>query len=129
MRERYQWGAASGREQDASLVKMDFNRAKAIGNIRFGNSFIFYQSLMKWLYVDYKDIVWAYRRTEDVQGKLCCSTAGFEVHSLMIVTKDKKRIGMPLTDKEHAMEGLEIIRKHNSFADIGFSKEKEVKYL
>lgn len=129
MRGRYQLEAASGKAQDAILVKTDFERSKAVENVRFGNLFVFYQSLMKWIYVDYKDIVWVYRNLEDVQSRLGIGEAGNEIHSLMIVTKDKKRIGMLLADKEQAVEGLELIRRHNPFVDIGFSKEKEKKYL
>lgn len=137
MKGRNKFAAASGRGQDESLVRMDFNVSKPIGNcknVRNGRYFIFYQDVMardsmQWLYVDYKDIVWAYRRFEDVQGRLCRVQEGLEVHSLMLVTKDRKRIGILIEGRENALEGLNIIRRHNTLADIGFTKEKEEKYL
>lgn len=137
MKGRNRFAAASGRGQDESLVRMDFNLSKPIGNcknVRYSRYFIFYQDVMakdsmQWLYVDYKDIVWAYRRFEDVQGRLCRVQEGLEVHSLMIVTKDKKRIGILIEGRENALEGLNVIRQHNKLADIGFTKEKEEKYL
>ena len=129
MKGRYRFVTASGYERDVGIVRKDFQMAKVVGNVRYGKSFIFYRSVMKWIYVDYEDIVWVYRRPEDVQMKFGNETEEPEVHSLMIVTKDKKRIGMPVGDSDAAVEGLKIIRKHNTFADVGFTKEKEERYL
>lgn len=125
----YRFTAASGGERDENEVRMDFNVARVVGNIRYGRHYMFYQNMLKWLYVDYTEIIWAYRRLEDVKSKFCCGTAGFEVHSLMLVTKDGKRLGIPVGTKEYAVEGLGIIGQRNPFIDIGFSKEKEEKYL
>lgn len=52
-----------------------------------------------------------------------------EMHFLMLVTKGKKRIGVPIGEEENALAGLAIIQEHNRYIDIGFSKEKEEKYL
>lgn len=129
MKGRYKFAAVFGHEHDGSLLRTDFNTAKIIGNVRYGKHYIFYQAIRKWMYIDYNDIVWAYRRLEDVQGKLCCGTAGFEIHSLMLVTRDKKRVGIPLGEKENAVAGLDMIKEHNAFVDIGYSKDKEERYL
>lgn len=125
----YRFTAASGGERDENEVRLDFNTAKVVGNVRYGQHFLFYQNMLKWLYVDYTDIVWVYRRLEDVKSRLCCGTAGFEVHSLMLVTKEKKRLGIPVGGREYAVEGLNIIGLRNPFADVGYTKEKEEKYL
>lgn len=125
----YRFTAASGASRDENEVRFDFNTAKVIGNVRYGQHFIFFQNMLKWLYVDYIDIVWAYRRLEDVQSKLCCGTAGFEIHSLMLVTKNKDRLGVPVGSRENAVEGLNMIGMHNPFVDVGYAKEKEEKYL
>lgn len=137
MKGRNKFAAASGRGQDESLVRLDFNLSKPIGNmknVRNGGHFIFYQDAsvadgMQWRYVYYKDIVWAYRHLEDVQGRLCKVQEGLEVHILMLVTRDRKRIGIPMGDRENVLEGLNIIRQHNTLTDIGYTREKEVKYL
>lgn len=137
MKGRNKFAAASGRGQDENLVRMDFNLSKPVGNIknvRSGRDFIFFQNtlyhqVLNWFYIDYKDIVWAYRRLENVQGRLCLVQDGTEIHSLMLVTKDRKRVGITVGDRENALEGLNIIRQYNTLADIGFTKEKEEKYL
>lgn len=126
---RVKFTVASGHEYDESMVRMDYNTAKVTGNVRYGRYFIFYQGVADWIYVYYKDIVWAYHRPEDVQGRLSRKTSGIETHSLMVVTKDRKRIGIPAGSKDDVIAGLNIIQKKNTFADIGFSREKEGKYL
>lgn len=126
----YEFVAASGRAQDENMVRRDFHAAKPVGSVRYGQYFIFQQGgISRWLYIDYNDIVWAYRRLEDVQSRLGTKTTGLEIHSLMIVTKDKKRIGVSIGNKENVVKGLNIIQERTPFADIGFAKEKEEKYL
>ncbi len=125
----YEFAPASGRSHDESMVRRDFSTAKPVGRIRFGRYYMFQEGVGKWLYTDYNDIVWAYRRLEDVQSRLGHKTAGLGIHTLMIVTKDRKRIGIPVGNEENIVEGLSLIRQHNAFVDIGFAREKEVKYL
>lgn len=129
MKGRYKFTPLSGYHQDERLVRMDFNMAKAVGNVRYGREFVFYQDMLQYIYVAYKEIVWAYRRMEDVQSRLCRAVTGSEINSLMLVTRDGKRLGMLVGDKENAVQGLDIIKQHNSLVDVGFSREKEERYL
>lgn len=129
MKGRAKFISASGKERDESMVRMDYNKAKIIGKVRYGRYFIFYPGVAQWLYIDYQDIVWAYRRLEDVQNKFSQGEGNFEVHSIMLVTKERNRVGVPVGEKENAVKGLDIIEQKNSFIDIGYSREKEEKYL
>lgn len=120
---------ASGGERDANEVRLDFGRAKVVGNVRYGQSFMFYQNMLKWRYVDYTDIVWVYRSLEDVRSRFYGAAPDVEVHSLMVVTKEKKRLGIPVGRRDYAVEGLNIIGLRNPLADVGYTREKEEKYL
>ncbi len=117
-----------GVEREERAVRRDFILARKVGEVRYGKYFLFYRGMDKWMYIGYEDIAWAYRRLEGIRGKRGKDT-GDGVHFLMLVTKDKKRIGMPVGDEENALAGLEVIQEHNKFIDIGFSKEKEERYL
>lgn len=129
MKERAKFAVVSGPEYDERMVRMDYNTAKTEGNVRYGRYFIFYEGVYQWLYVYYKDIVWAYHRLEDAGGRLSRELAGNGTHSMMLVTKERKRIGIPVGSDEDAVKGLNIIQRHNRFVDIGFTREKEGKYL
>ncbi|NLL77730.1 MAG: hypothetical protein GX235_10885 [Clostridiales bacterium] len=128
MKERAKFAVVSGAEYNESMVRVDYNTAKATGNVRYGKYFIFFQGIKEWIYVYYKDIIWAYHKLGDASRVLRRGMEG-EIHSIMLVTKDKKRIGIPVGSIEDVVEGLNIIQKNNAFVDIGFSKEKEGKYL
>lgn len=125
----YEFASASGKSHDESMVRRDFYGAKAVGGVRYGRYYMFQQGVTKWLYIDYNDIVWVYRHLEDVHSRLGRQTAGMEIHTLMVVTKDRKRIGIPMGSEENVVKGLNLIRGHNAFVDIGFAREKEGKYL
>ena len=105
-----------GLRQEVRAVSRDFILARKVGDIRYGK------------YIGYEDIIWAYRHLEQIRGKRGKGT-GMEMHFLMLVTKGKKRIGVPIGEEENALAGLAIIQEHNRYIDIGFSKEKEEKYL
>ena len=129
MKGRTKLEAASGKEYNESMVRMDYNTAQIVGNVRYGRYFIFYQGVSEWLYVYYQDIVWVYHKMEDAPGRLRRERVGEETHRIMLVTKDKKRIGIAVGSDEDVVEGIGVIQKNNAFVDIGFSKEKEGEYL
>ncbi len=117
-----------GVEREERAVRRDFMMAKKVGEVRYGKYFLFYRGMDKWMYIGYDDIVWAYRRLEGIKGKQR-KDSGDGVHFLMLVTKEKKRIGVPVGEEGNALAGLEIIREHNKYIDIGFSRDKEERYL
>ncbi|MCI6552553.1 MAG: hypothetical protein MR430_03275 [Lachnospiraceae bacterium] len=130
MKGYYQFEAAAGDRQDEHLVRVDFNMAQAVEKVRYGKSYMFYEAgFRKWMYVYYQDIVWAYRRQGDIYGKLGCVGGNPEINNLMIVSRDKKRIGIPVERMENVLKGLDIIHERNAFVDIGYTREKEEQYL
>lgn len=129
MKGKTKFVSASGKERDERVVRLDYNTARAVGKVRYGRYFVFCPGMEKCLYVDYQDIVWAYRRLEDIPGGKNGKGTGPEVHSIMLVTKDRKRIGIPVGEKENAVKGLNVIGEKNSFVDFGYAREKENKYL
>lgn len=110
-----------GLQRAKRAVGRDFILARKAGDVRYGKYFLFYPEMTKWMYIGYDEIVWAYRRLEEVRG--------VEMHFLMLVTKEKKRFGVPVGEKENALTGLKMIQEHNGYIDIGYAKEKEGQYL
>lgn len=124
----YEFEHALGWQQEMRAVRRDFTLARKVGNVRYGRYFVFYPGMGKWMYIGYEDIVWAYRRLEQIKGRKGLETKG-EMHFLMLVTKEKKRIGVPVGEEENALTGLAVIQERNKSVDIGFAKEKEEIYL
>lgn len=141
MKGRMKLISSTGKERDEYMVRMDFNTAKRFQKVRYGKYFVFYESFEEWRYLDYNEIVWMYRRLEDSAEKLPRRRKSYEealrqdeegsnpVHSLMLVTGDGIRVGIPVDDEENAIAGLHMIGSHNKFIDIGYTKEKEEHYI
>lgn len=121
--------SATGKERDTNLIRINFNMAKEIGRVRFGKDFIFYRSMDRWLYVEYNEMVWVYRRQEDVEGKLGTGGTKSGLHTIMVVTKEGKRFGIAVEGEENAVSGLKFLEEKNRFIDVGYTKEKESRYM
>ena len=59
-----------------------------------------YKKGFKWYTLPYTDIVQAYLRVEEVNGKLCCGVASFDMFFLMMKTKEEELIKVEATSKE-----------------------------
>ncbi len=79
------------------------------------------------MYIAYEDIVWAYRWLEEIKGRQ--ARGGVQIHFLMLVTKDKRKLGVPVGEEENAVTGLSMLKEHSAYIDIGYAKDKEEIYL
>ena len=116
-----------GRQREERAIRRDFNMAKKVGNIRYGKYYLYYPGIRKWMYIAYEDIVWAYRWLEEIKGRQ--ARGGVQIHFLMLVTKDKRKLGVPVGEEENAVTGLSMLKEHSAYIDIGYAKEKEEIYL
>lgn len=113
---------------DENRLQMDWETAEKIGSFRAGENWLFKKGAFGISYVDFKDIVWAYRRIETVNGKLCCGRAVFDIHHVKVVMKNRKELDIRFEEKQDAMQLLELIESRNPKAEIGYSEEKKVKF-
>lgn len=95
-----------------------FNDSK----IRFADQEIEYKKGFKWLALPYSDIVQAYMRIEEVNGRLCCGTANFDMHFLMLKTQSGELIKIEVSSRELARQMLEELHTINERIEIGYKK-------
>ena len=81
-----------------------------------------YKKGFKWYKLPYSDIKQAYLRVEEVNGKLCCGVANFDMFFLVIKTKEEKQIKLEASSKEIVKEMLEFLQEKNPEIEIGFKK-------
>ncbi|MBS7303722.1 MAG: hypothetical protein KIG50_06270 [Lachnospiraceae bacterium] len=81
-----------------------------------------YKKGLKWYKLPYSDIKQAYLRVEEVNGKLCCGVANFDMFFLVIKTKEEKQIKLEASSKEIVKEMLEFLQEKNPEIEIGFKK-------
>ena len=84
-----------------------------------------YKKGFKWLSLPCTEIIQAYMRIEEVNGKVCCGTANFDMHFLMLKTHSEELIKIPTSSRiltERMLESLRIISPH---IEIGYKKDAD----
>lgn len=94
-------------------------------NVELGETGISFKKWMKWVDIPYSDIVQAYRQVEEAKASVCCGRAHFEIHRVILVTRDEKRTPIELPDRETGVEILDTLKKRNPQIVIGIGKTKE----
>lgn len=94
-------------------------------NVELRETAIAYKKWMKWLEIPYGDMVHAYRQVEEAKASLCCGQARFEMHRIIIVTRDGKKTAIELPDRETGVEILRVLEEKNPDMEIGIHKTKE----
>ncbi len=90
--------------------------------IRFTGRSVEYKKGFKWLPVPYDEIIHAYMRIEEVNSKMCCGTANFNMHFLMLKTRSGELLKIPTTSRAITEQMLEHLRGVNSNIEIGYKK-------
>lgn len=96
--------------------------------IRLEEQFISYKKGLKWHTLPYEDISNAYLRIEEVNGRICCGVASFDMHFLMLKTSSGELIKVECSSKEIVKQLLdELSQKNNETINIviGYKKENQ----
>lgn len=91
------------------------------GKIRVEENQLKFMRMMKSCIVPCEDIRWAYRRREDVNGKLCCGVATFTTNFVIVLTRMGKRYQFEMTEDE-AKVCLKYLKECNPDLIVGFPK-------
>ena len=103
-------------------LTLEYNSARSIGKLRFGDTRVFFPKFSGVSYLPYAQIAHAWLRVEEVNAKLCCGRANFDQHFLMVKDTDGSVRRAELKDRKQADEALAFIAAHNPSAEIGFYK-------
>lgn len=90
--------------------------------IKLNDQELIYKKGFKWQSLFYSEIVQAYLRIEEVNGRLCCGVASFDMYFLMIRTSSDELIKIEASSKEIVKEMLEELKQKNSTIEIGYKK-------
>lgn len=91
------------------------------GKIELTGESIRYKKLTKPCEIPVFDILWAYQRIEEVSAKMCCSRASFDIHSVIVVTQDKKTFKFEMEERE-AKDFLRELKACNPDISVGCPK-------
>ena len=93
--------------------------------IKLDQQILKYKKGLKWYPLPYQEITNAYLRIEEVNGRLCCGVASFDMHFLMLKTKSGELIKLECSSKEIVKSLLEELKQKNKEIVIGYTKDKE----
>lgn len=94
-------------------------------NVELRETAIAYKKWRKWVEIPYSEIVHAYRQVEEAKAGLCCGRAVFELHRVILVTKDGKNTAVELPDRDTGVEILRVLAEKNPSMEIGIHRQKE----
>lgn len=92
--------------------------------IKLEGSQLVYKKGCKWHTVPYSSITNAYMRIEEVNGRLCCGVASFDMHFLMLKT-EAELIKIELESKEIVKAMLDELHSRNPQIEIGYHKPEK----
>jgi len=104
------------------ILNLDYSCAAKQEKLRIGSKCLYISHTLYTEYVPYQAITRAYRRIENVKGKLCCGIATYEIHHLVLETGGKEQTVL-LEGREAAQAALDSIAAGNRDAVIGLPKE------
>ena len=90
--------------------------------IRLRDNEIEYKKGFKWYTLPYGEIRQAYLRVEEVNGRLCCGVASFDMFFLVLKTGGGELLKIEATSKDIVKQMLEEIKKKNEKTEIGYQK-------
>lgn len=94
---------------------------KETQKIKLEDSRLVYKKGFKWHTVPYSSIINAYMRIEEVNGRLCCGVASFDMHFLMLKTASGL-IKIELESKNIVKAMLDALHSRNPQIEIGYRK-------
>ena len=92
--------------------------------IRIDDQVLTYKKGLKWYTLPYEEITNAYLRIEEVNGRLCCGVANFDMHFLVLKTKSGESIKIEGSSKDIVKQILDELVQKNDKLVIGFNKDK-----
>lgn len=90
--------------------------------IRLNDQELVYKKGFKWNTIPYDEILQAYLRIEEVNGRLCCGVANFDMYFLVLKTRSDDLIKIEAESKDIVKEILEQLKQKNHEIEIGFKK-------
>lgn len=93
--------------------------------IRFTDQSIEYKKGFKWFSLPYTEIIQAYMRIEEVNSKMCCGTANFDMHFLMLKIRSGELLKIPVSSRTLTEQMLEKLRILKPEIEIGYKKSDE----
>ena len=101
----------------------EFASAATYGKIKLGKTAIFWKVTLRWFYLPLNMVQRVYRRVEEVNAKMCCGRANFDIQKLMLVLNDDTTLELYIGEvpREQAARLLQDLK--NAHPELKYGKE------
>jgi hypothetical protein len=104
------------------FIKKERNILMQDTRIKINENTLEYKKGFQWHALPYSDIIQAYLRVEEVQGRLCCGVANFDMYFLMLKTRQDDLIKVEASSQEITKQMLEELKQKNPEIEIGYKR-------
>ena len=100
----------------------EFKGAKAYGNVKPGQSAVFWKSGLHWYAVALAQVQRIFRRVVPVYGKVCCGSRSFIMEKLVLILKDGTELELYIGDDMERDAVALLNTLQNAHPEILFGK-------
>ena len=79
-------------------LDQDFKQGISKGQVKLGESAIFWKKGLRWYVVKTDQVDRAYRRVEEVNSRVCCGSVCFHVQKLELLLKDGAKLSLQISE-------------------------------
>lgn len=116
-------------ENAPQIVYERFRTADDVLGTRFTPWEVIYPQGLKFLYLPYSEVQWAYIRTQAHRVTLGCCAGDIEEHWVMLSGRDGNITAVPFERLSHAEAAVQLIRQAAPHIAIGYTEENKSRFL
>lgn len=106
-----------------TALDAEFTSAAPYGKIKLGKDVIFWKVTLRWFALPLEKVQRVYRRVEEVNAKMCCGRANFDIQKLMLVLDEETTLELLISEgqEEPAVQLFAAIKK--AHPELKYGKE------
>lgn len=109
------------RGQDAALDEA-FASGTLYGKIKLSTDHIFWKVALRWFCLPLGRVRRVYRRVEEVNAKMCCGRANFDIQKLMLQLEDETLLELHIGENERDVAGRLFQALKEAHPELQFGK-------
>lgn len=99
-----------------------FSAAAPYGKVKLGADTIFWKVGLRWFYLPLKLVRRAYRRVEEVNAKMCCGRANFDIQKLMLVLDGETTLELLIGENQRNEAGRLFAALKEAHPELAYGK-------
>lgn len=117
----YQYHKGSDAMMDAA-----FASAVSYGKVKLETNIIFWKVALRWFYLPLSRVQRAYRRVEEVNAKMCCGRANFDIQKLMLQLDEGTTLELYIGENERDVAGRLFQALKEAHPELQYGKPQQL---